>query len=250
MAKVKRKKLAPPPEEGCPIWMATYADLMSLLLCFFVMLFSMSIIAEVKWIALIETLERQMAYSGQSSKKSQSNRPASAMPAVSERARRAPDSSGGTPIPGRPEELPTAQTISVTGEVVKGGLIRFDLGSDDLNEQAKEGLEALFPVLRDSSNKIMIQGHVAPTETEGGIYKRDYYLAHGRAVNTMNYLIEKGLKKEFFQISMTDSTTIPHRAILPLELRGDPKLAGMSAAIYLIDKVSRPSNDDKEVPAP
>ena len=42
----KRKEDTPPPES--PAWMATFSDLMNLLLCFFVLLFSMSSIEEAK----------------------------------------------------------------------------------------------------------------------------------------------------------------------------------------------------------
>lgn len=42
----KRKEDAPPP--GSPAWMATFSDLMNLLLCFFVMLFAMSTPEEAK----------------------------------------------------------------------------------------------------------------------------------------------------------------------------------------------------------
>lgn len=42
----KRKEETPPP--GSPAWMATFSDLMNLLLCFFVMLFAMSTIEEAK----------------------------------------------------------------------------------------------------------------------------------------------------------------------------------------------------------
>ena len=42
----KRKEDAPAP--GSPAWMATFSDLMNLLLCFFVMLFAMSSIEEAK----------------------------------------------------------------------------------------------------------------------------------------------------------------------------------------------------------
>ena len=42
----KRKEDAPP--AGSPAWMATFSDLMNLLLCFFVMLFAMSSIEEAK----------------------------------------------------------------------------------------------------------------------------------------------------------------------------------------------------------
>ncbi len=37
-----REKKAPPPKKGCPLWMGTFSDLMTLLLCFFVLLFAMA----------------------------------------------------------------------------------------------------------------------------------------------------------------------------------------------------------------
>ncbi len=50
----KRKEETPPP--GAPAWMATFSDLMNLLLCFFVLLFSMSTIQEDKWAALVAAM--------------------------------------------------------------------------------------------------------------------------------------------------------------------------------------------------
>lgn len=47
----KRKEDTPPP--GSPAWMATFSDLMNLLLCFFVMLFSMSSVSEEKYQELV-----------------------------------------------------------------------------------------------------------------------------------------------------------------------------------------------------
>lgn len=37
------------PPKGAPAWQATFADLMNLLLCFFVLLFSMSTVDAEKW---------------------------------------------------------------------------------------------------------------------------------------------------------------------------------------------------------
>ena len=48
MAENKKKKKAEPVEEGLPIWMATFADMMTLLFAFFVLLFSLSTIDPVK----------------------------------------------------------------------------------------------------------------------------------------------------------------------------------------------------------
>ncbi len=50
----KRKEDTPPP--GSPAWMATFSDLMNLLLCFFVLLFSMSTIEESKWEELVASM--------------------------------------------------------------------------------------------------------------------------------------------------------------------------------------------------
>ena len=36
-------------------WMDTYGDMVTLLLCFFVLLYSISVIDEVKWLALVKS---------------------------------------------------------------------------------------------------------------------------------------------------------------------------------------------------
>lgn len=50
----KRKEDAPP--AGSPAWMATFSDLMNLLLCFFVLLFSMSTVEENKLAELVAAM--------------------------------------------------------------------------------------------------------------------------------------------------------------------------------------------------
>ena len=44
-----RKKKADDAPKGSPAWMATFSDLMNLLLCFFVLLFSMSSVDTAKF---------------------------------------------------------------------------------------------------------------------------------------------------------------------------------------------------------
>ena len=223
--------------------MCTYGDLMSLLLCFFIMLFALSVIMEIKWEAFVETMEARMGYSGNSPAPSQGSKPSSATSATSERSRRTAAMTGGQPTAGKAGESPTLQTIDHAGTAVKGGLIRFELGSDSLTEQAEKDLEALFPILRDSPKKIMVKGYAAPTEDEIGIFSRDVYLAHARATIVVDHLIVLGLEREFFQMSSAFSTSIPNKAILPQGIT-DPKLAGASVAIYLIDNTVRESKEN------
>ncbi len=46
------KRKEDPPPAGAPAWMATFSDLMNLLLCFFVLLFSMSTVDAKKFEAV------------------------------------------------------------------------------------------------------------------------------------------------------------------------------------------------------
>ena len=55
----KRKEDAPSP--GSPAWMATFSDLMNLLLCFFVMLFAMSNMDEAKLAALVAAMNNTVS---------------------------------------------------------------------------------------------------------------------------------------------------------------------------------------------
>ena len=55
-----KKKQAEAPK-GSPAWMATFSDLMNLLLCFFVLLFSMSTVSEEKFQMVIASLQSQMS---------------------------------------------------------------------------------------------------------------------------------------------------------------------------------------------
>ncbi|MDR0520805.1 MAG: OmpA family protein [Planctomycetaceae bacterium] len=234
---------AKPPEAGVPEWVLTFGDMMSLLLCFFIMLFSMSIIAEIKWEAIVETLQRELGYAGTSRTKTHSKKTTTTVSTTAERSRRTAALTGGQPVPGPQGEFPLVQTIRVEGVPVKGGLIRFDPGSDELTEQAMRDLKVLLVQLTGGSNKIMVKGHSAPTETGGqNVYKEDYDLAYNRAVRVMKYLISLGLKKEFFEITAVDSSAVLNRAILPPGT--DPKLAGACVEVYLLDKTLRVLNDN------
>ena len=57
MAKKKKAEAS----KGSPAWMATFSDLMNLLLCFFVLLFSMSTVSEEKFEMVIASLQSKIS---------------------------------------------------------------------------------------------------------------------------------------------------------------------------------------------
>ena len=64
MAENNKKKELGNKEEGLPIWMATFADMMTLLFAFFVLLFSMSTIDPVKVSAMEDAMEQNAVKAG------------------------------------------------------------------------------------------------------------------------------------------------------------------------------------------
>jgi len=223
--------------------MATYADLMSLLLCFFVMLFAMSIIAEVKWEALVEALQRDFGFQGQSKTKQKGKGVTPSVSSTTERSRRTAALAGGQPTLAPVGPAQNVLSIRQEGEIVKGGLILFDLGHDVLTERAKAGLDALFVTLQGSPYKIQLRGHAGPTEL-GRVHTEDTDLAYNRAFNVRKYLVEElGLKKEFFEI-VADPSSLPNASILPPGM--DPNQAGASVEVMLLDKTLREVKDNRE----
>ena len=225
--------------------MCTFGDMMSLLLCFFIMLYSMSIIETVRWEALVVTLKGKLGYSGRSKVESRNTKISASISSTSEMSRRTSALEGLQPLKTKGDAQPP-QTIRPEGTIVKGGFIRFELGRTELTNQAKKDLETLYPTLYVSSNKIMVEGHSAPTEIGGeGMYKIDIDLAHARAVEVMKYLISLGgsnggLREDCFIIGASDSSVMPNRSILPPGT--DPNLAGASTAVYLLSQSLRPKN--------
>ena len=55
------KKLQEEPKKGAPAWQSTFSDLMNLLLCFFVLLFSMSTVDAEKFEMVIASLQSSMS---------------------------------------------------------------------------------------------------------------------------------------------------------------------------------------------
>ena len=127
-------------EEVAPFWMISFSDLMTLLLSFFIILFSISTIEEKKMAELVEAMgNRYLPIRGRLDSKR---------------------SSGEEPIP---ESLKIEQKEKTT---TSGTIIPFAMGNTDLDERCEKILDRLAEELLASSLPIVIRGHASNAELE------------------------------------------------------------------------------------
>jgi outer membrane protein OmpA-like peptidoglycan-associated protein len=79
-----------------------------------------------------------------------------------------------------------------------GGVILFDLGSDDLSDAAKQELNEIYQQMLNSPHKVQIIGKAELGEPSA--YRRELDLAYSRAVNVWDYLISLGISREHCEI--------------------------------------------------
>ena len=221
-------------QAGVPEWMCTFGDMMSLLLCFFIMLFALSIITPPRFQALVDTLRQDFTgYSGAARVRLPGEQTITTVADSAAKDRRISALAGGQPIPGPEGESTQIHTILLDGETIR--VVLFELGSDELTAQAEWDLRTIFPILHGSPQKIMVRGYVAPTEG-AGIYQEESELAFFRAISVVDYLVSLGLDPNFFDITVAPMTE-PDINVLPPGT--DPRIAGASAEIILLKQTLR-----------
>gem|GEM_PF-1178531 len=232
MARKKEEELL------APLWMCTFGDLMSLLLCFFIMLFAISIISEPRFQALVDTLRQDFeGYATPSKVRQQKVQVTTTVSDSAARRSRTAALTGGQPTPAPEGTSTEVLAILLDGTTVRNGLIRFELGDYAITPQARRELDALLPVLQGSPFKILVKGYAAPTEIEGdNRFQRSTDLAFFRALSIVDYFAEKGLIRDFFEISVEPGAS-PRRAIWPAGTL--PEHADASAEILLLNQTLR-----------
>jgi len=210
---------------------------MSLLLCFFIMLFALSTITPPTVQAIADSLRQDFkGYSASSPTRASQTKTTMNPTTSASRSRRIAALIGGQLTPGPLGESREVHTMLHDGETVRGGVIRFEPGSDVLTEQAKRDLRlTVLPILQGSPHKIMVKGHSSPIEG-GGEYQNRIDLDFFRASNVVEYFISLGLSKEFFDIAI-EPGAVPRLNLLPAGT--DQKFAGATVEIILLNQTTR-----------
>ncbi len=223
----KRKEDTPPP--GSPAWMATFGDLMNLLLCFYVLLFSMSTINAEKLAAVAESFSNTFSiFSGGSTSigegllisngVSQLNELDKYMNSTGKAAESTEDSEKLNEYDVIAEKMEVAQlaeseqlaekvneslgenelgdaiSVSFTAQYVqltlKGALL-FDSGKAVIRDSALPVVDKVGIILQKYANSIIeIEGHTDNVPINGGKFADNSELSCARALSVFNYLID------------------------------------------------------------
>lgn len=173
-------------------WLTTYSDMMSLLLAFFVLLFSFSVIDEHRFATFITAFQNYMGIIGEGT---------------------GPLEQPG-PLPmdysdlGRRQLYELFQELSelveeegMTGvqlELEERGLIVrfaeqvfFDLGEATLKPEAIQALRTIAPTLRELPNPLRVEGHTDNWPISTARFPSNWELSVHRATNVVRFLVEE-----------------------------------------------------------
>jgi len=187
-------------EEGAPAWMVTYGDMMGLLLCFFVILVSMSEIKEdQRFYDVAESIKRAFGYRGGAGWIPGKIPPSNSFDKKMQELIREnfEQQIGMSEDVGIQGPNPSVKTIRDGLEFTFGGLVSFEPGKAKLLSQAQKQLSIFADSLRGLNTKIRVRGHAVPTSPDK--YKpfsslEDLSYARGKAVK--EFLVSKGIREE------------------------------------------------------
>ncbi len=192
-------KVTPRPAAGVPDWMVTYGDLMTLLLCFFVIIVSLSEIKEdEKFQEVMDSIRSAFGYDGSLGKVPITNDTKNALIRQLQQIVIPPHVSheGDTEEEGIQERNFRVTQIREGIEIVIGGRILFDRFSTTPKPEAVDLLGALASKLVGHNTKINIRGHatkepIPPEYPYDGPMDLSY--ARARAVEAV--LVNFGIRK-------------------------------------------------------
>lgn len=184
---------------GAPEWLATYGDMMTLLLVFFVLLFAMSNLDSQKYKAVVQSLSGSLGILD-------SGTTISMEPLINNYPSDNPTDSptANKEFSDLQEELQDMlEDQNIKGKVKlelneRGLIIRFldnvlfDSGKADLKPESKKIIDNVIVILQQSKKRIIVEGHTDNVPISTYKYPSNWELSTSRAVNVVKYMIEFG----------------------------------------------------------
>jgi chemotaxis protein MotB len=191
-------------------WLATYGDLVTLLMCFFVLLYSMAVIDQGKAKQVISSLNKMGILSERGDINSTVGNSILENTAIISQEQQQMDSIHDE-VKKIIEQKSLQDDVEVKNEA-KGVLIRFkddliyDIGSAELKPGAKVILTQISDILKKYNKSIRIEGHTDNLPIQSGKYESNWELSSARAISVVKFLsselpIDKRIKQQSFEVS-------------------------------------------------
>lgn len=187
------------PPEGAPGWMTTFADMMTLLLCFFVLIVSFSEIKkDDKYQAVVEEIQEAFGMHGGGGKLPTDDDPALSLLQILETTqlqRERIEEQSRAEDPGVDGKTRDVTTVREGDLYVVGGRITFEPGSADLTPEARRQLMSIVPEIRGIRNLVQVRGHAAAREvaTDGTPVDDLVGLSYARAKAVGDFLTSEAV---------------------------------------------------------
>ncbi len=199
-----RKHVCPP--KGAPAWVLTYGDMMSLLLCFFVLLASLANYDDKDklFMAAMESISKAFGATGQVGyfPEKQVDFKSFLIQLQSHVVPVETRNYGHSDEPGVDGRLYRVKKVRDGVELTVGGPIAFGRFSAELEPPMKDILEKLIGELKGKTNKLEIRGHTTnePLPLESN-HKDHFALGFARARSVADYLVTKGIDPRSIRVS-------------------------------------------------
>lgn len=204
------KKKCPEAKGGAPEWMATYGDLVTLLMCFFVLLFAFSNIDAQKFTAVMQSFQGSAGILSGGKSFSEADLIFDGMPEdqtsnmsmiseeqlesikklVEELENRVEKEFEGTLLEENVEIVVTPNSLILRFR----DDVLFDYLSAELREEATAMLSQLSGVLKAEDfvyEKVLVEGHTDSLSVGSDLYPTTWALSSARAVSVLRYFVEE-----------------------------------------------------------
>ncbi len=187
------------PQRGTP-WLSTYADMVTLILCFFVLLFSMSIVQMDKFRAVMSSLQGALgildgAVTPVIPPSDDVFDPAdlqAQLLAQEMQMMRAMAAEFESELAGMGLSDKVIVEMEERGVVFRlADTVLFDIGKDELRPEAREVLLKVGQLLSQVANPIRVEGHTDNWPINTPRFPSNWELSTGRATRVVRFLIEE-----------------------------------------------------------
>jgi len=179
-------------EAGAPAWMTTFSDLMSLLLCFFVLLVSMSKIVEKDFFMAAGSLRGAFGVMTQDpSIMRLENTPLPSLKNI-QRAivdRAVSNMQDFIESKNLGEDIKLVISDKGVGLTISSPML-FETGSAELDTSAYRILAGVFDIARGWPNIIRVEGHTDNVRIRSGPYESNWDLSFARALSVVNFAVQ------------------------------------------------------------